>query len=484
MQKVQSQIIVILSLLFVVENQSAEFGKHDGAEYCYYVPGDASGRVYPTAEERKSIVDDYYDCDVDAASIHRDHFVGDMDFEATRKAFPIFKQQVNGYPFIYLDSGSTAQMPQVVLDAIVNYYKDYKSNIGRGIYDFAAQTTEQFELVRSKVAAFIGAKKQEIIFVPGTTAGINLVARAWADHAIHAGDEILVSELEHNANYLPWQQLALRNDAVLKIMPVNAQGVVEIDVLEQYISNKTKLVALVHQSNVLGSVNDIQALTEVAHRVGAKVLVDAAQSIVHQKIDVTSLDCDFLSFGAHKIYGPTGIGALFVKESLMKDFEIQHFGGGMVYYVGHSTEDASEFKAFPHALESGTQPIAQVIGLGAAIDFVQQYVDLAQAQEHETRLVRCFAKQLQDIPGVTIISPIPAEGEHNNLVTFISDNCHAYDIAEYLNRYGIAVRAGYHCVHIYHENIGGRASVRVSFSIYNTEQEVDFVIEKLQQLLM
>ncbi|MBM17719.1 MAG: cysteine desulfurase CsdA [Epsilonproteobacteria bacterium] len=471
--------VVLLSCI-ALQAEYVEFGRHDGSDYAYWQPGSSDGKILPSSEQKKSIKDNYYQERQQSVG-YRDITSEKMNFETLRKHFPVFEQTVNGYPFIFLDSGSTAQMPQSVLDAIIAYYKDYKSNAGRGVYSFAERVTTIVEDTRAKVASFIGAQKQEIVFVPGTTAGINLVARAWAQQHINAGDEIIISEIEHNANLLPWQQLAKQNGCVLKIVPVTDRGVVDPQILQEYLTEKTKLVALVHQSNALGTTNDIAAIAELAHQVGAKVLVDAAQSIVHQHINVQELGCDFLAFGAHKVYGPTGIGALFIKQELFDQITIQHFGGGMVIEVG---EQDAEFKDMPHCLEAGTQALAQIIGFNATIDFVQQHINFKQAQEHETKLVKKFAAALQQLPDVKIVSVVPEEGEHNNMVTFISDNCHAYDIASYLNEFGVAVRAGYHCVHLYHEKIGGRASVRVTFSIYNTEQEVDFVVEKLKSLLL
>lgn len=463
--------LMLLGLVSVQLMNSKEVGLHDGGEYCLWestfqnnlVMKDSTVGLY---EDDQDLVDDA--------------FVGEMNFENIRNMFPIFKSQVHNYPLVYLDSASTAQMPQMVLDAIIAYYENYKSNVGRGLYAFAEQATRTFEKTRAKVARFIGAKKQEIVFTPGATAGINLVAHIWAKHHLKKGDEIIVSEIEHNANYVPWQQLAKEKELSLKIIPINEQGVLDIEVLKSSICDKTKLIAISHQSNVLGTTNDITAIVEIARTVGAKVLVDAAQSVAHQKIDVKSLGCDFLAFSGHKLYGPTGVGVLFIDEKLFDQCVLQNFGGGMVYIV---EEKDSEFKAMPHCLEPGTQAIAQVIGLGAAIDFVKKYVDFDAAQHHETKLACKFAAELQKIPGISIISHVPAQGEHNNMVTFVVDAIHAYDVATYLDKYGIAVRAGYHCVHLYHEKLGGNNSIRASFSIYNTEQEVDFLVACLKKML-
>lgn len=404
----------------------------------------------------------------------------DINFKALKKKFPIFAEQVNNQYLVYLDSVSTAQMPQQVVDALIQYYTSYKANVGRGIYAFAEQATEQFEKARSKVSNFIGAQKQEIIITSGTTHGINLVVRAWAEGNIKQGDEIVVSEIEHHSNFVPWQQLALRVGAQIKVVPVNEHGVVEIATLQSYLSDKTKLVAIIHTSNVLGTTNDVAAITQAAHSIGAKVLIDAAQSVAHQQIDVKQIDCDFLVFSGHKLFGPTGVGILYVKELLFDQCQLINFGGGMVYSV---SSDETIFRKAPHCFESGTQPIAQMIGLGAAVDFIQAYVEYDQLQVHETRLVQQLVKELQQFKDITIVSHVPEDVEHSNLVTFVSERFHAHDIAAFLDQYGVAVRAGHHCVQPYHVKLGVNASVRVSFSMYNTEQDIKQLIQCLKELL-
>lgn len=470
--------ISIITILFtsVVSNQAVEYGRHDGSDYCYYIPGSADNKIYPTSEQKAVIVDTYYQ---DHTVCTKERHVVDMNFDEIKNMFPIFNQTVHGYPLTFLDSGATAQMPQSVLQVMIDYYMHYKSNAGRGLYEFAEKTTAAFEEVRGKVANFIGAKEHEIVFTQGATAGINLVAHIWAKHHLQRGDEIIVSEVEHNANFIPWQQLAHQKGLTLTIVPINDRGVVDPETLQEYISQNTKLVALCHQSNVLGTTNDIAALSPIVHAAGAKLLVDAAQSVAHQKLDVSALGCDFLVFSGHKLYGPTGVGALYINENLFDQIILENFGGGMVYLV---ELNESEFKEMPHCLEAGTQPIAQVIGLGAAIDFVEQYVNYTDLQHHETRLALRMIAGLQQIDGVTIISHIPDEGEHTNLVTFSVEGYHSYDIAQALDEYGIAVRAGYHCVHLFHEKIG-TCSVRVTFSMYNNERDVDFFIDCLAEIL-
>ncbi len=471
-QKIATVCIVLSSFQQVLP---IEVGKDDGGEYCYRIPGSNDGGMIPVG----------YDLYKSGCELSDDDNVVDpvcetMNFAEIKKMFPIFNAQVHDKPFIFFDSGATAQMPQMVIDAIVDYYQHYKSNVGRGLYVFAELATKKFEDARARIARFIGAKKQEVVFTSGATAGINLVAHIWVKHHVKKGDEIVISEVEHNANFIPWQQLADRTGVVLKRVPLNDRGVVDVATLQQYLSSKTKLVAITHQSNILGTVNDIAAISQAAHAVGAKVLVDAAQSVVHQKIDVLQLQCDFLTFSGHKLFGPTGVGVLFIKADLFDQCVLQNFGGGMVYEV---RPEQTEFKSMPHCLEPGTQAIAQVIGLGAAVEFVQKHINFDQSREHETALVRMLATELQKIPGVALLSPIPQQGEHNSLVTFTVEQCHAYDVAEYLDTCGIAVRAGYHCAQPYHDKMGGKASVRVSLSVYNTQKEIEYFIECLKKLL-
>lgn len=395
-----------------------------------------------------------------------------------KKLFPIFKEKVNGFPFIYFDSASTAQMPKSVVDAMVAYYTTYKANVGRGLYSFAEKATEQFELARGMIALFIGAQNEEIIVTSGATAGINVVVQIWANGNIKKGDEIVVSQVEHHSNFVPWQQFALQSGAIVKIVPINERGVVDVEVLKRYLSSKTKLVSIVHTSNILGTTNDVASIVQASHAVGAKVLVDAAQSIAHQKIDVSKLGCDFLVFSGHKLFGPTGIGILFVAKSLLKQCQPSVFGGGMIHSV---TTESTEFKQAPHCFESGTQPIAQMIGLGAAIDFIKKNISYDALQKHETSLVQLCAQELQKIAGITVISRIPTNNEHSSIVTFMSQEYHAHDIAAYLDQYGIAVRAGFHCVQPH--NSSGNPTVRLSFSVYNSKEEVIFFIETIKNFL-
>lgn len=480
----------IISLFFILNIGSSVYARelslYDGGEYSCKAKDILMKGMYPDLKHLESMLPEYDrsgDTSLDTSEIEEfdpNYWVDrQMDFQAVRDQFPILKTMVNNKPVMYFDSAATAQMPQSVIDAVVEYYQEYRSNVGRGLYAFAEKSTYMFELARLKIARFINADKNEIIFTSGTTAAINLAAHVWVERNLQAGDEIVISEVEHNANFIPWQQLANRMGLVLKRVPLNDRGVVDVATLQQYLTAKTKFVALTHQSNILGMVNDVKPLIQAAHAVGAKVLIDGAQSIAHQKIDVKDLDCDFFTFSGHKLFGPTGVGVLFMKHSLFDQCTLCNFGGGMVFEV---TVDAVEFKPMPYCFEPGTQAIAQVIGLGAAIDFVQKNIDFVQAQEHETKLARKLAEAVGALPGIKILSIVPQEGEHNSLVTFTSDRYHAYDIAEFLDMHGVAVRAGFHCVQPYHDKMGGLSSVRVSISAYNTEDEIDYVIEVLKKM--
>ncbi len=396
------------------------------------------------------------------------------NLEKLRLDFPILQQKIDHHPFIYFDSAATAQMPYQVLEAISNYYTTYKSNVDRGLYRFAEQTTRQYEHARSKVAEFIAAQPSEIVFTSGTTDGINTVALIWARYNLQAGDEIIVSAIEHHSNFLPWQQLAEEKGLMLTIIPVDEQGQVDLSIYFAALSTKTKLVAMVHTSNLLGATNDIALISAAAHQVGAKMLVDAAQSIAHQKIDVVELGCDFLVFSGHKLYGPTGVGCLFISKAVQTECHPYKFGGSMVYSAGY---EESYWKNAPYCFEAGTPPIAQAIGLAAAIEYLQEYVDFKALAEHEDTLVAAAIAGLQALD-FQIVSMASA----GHVVTFFDQEIHAHDIAMFLDSHGIAVRAGNHCVQPYHEKLDVESTVRISFALYNTMAEVDRFLQVMAQL--
>jgi cysteine desulfurase/selenocysteine lyase len=401
-------------------------------------------------------------------------------YKQLRKDFPILSQQVEGYPFIYVDNAATTHKPQSVIDAVVGFYTTSNASVYRGIHTFAEKTTQLYEDARGKVARFIGALPEEIIFTSGATEGINCVVDTWGQQCISAGDEIVLTELEHHANLLPWQRLAQKKGAVLKFIPVTADGTLDFSFLDTIITHKTKMVAFVHVSNTVGTHNDSATIIAAAKKVGARVLIDAAQSVGHQKIDVAALGCDFLVFSGHKMLAPTGVGVLFMKKELHNAIEPHRVGGGMVENV---TLQAATWAAAPHKFEAGTPPIAQVIGLGVAVDYLKAHIDFDELRIHEARLCARLIEGLSGMSSVRILGPIEELKKNGHLVGFLVDGLHSHDVAAFLSSRGIAVRAGHHCAQPFARALGYDASVRVSFYFYNTAEEVDCIIEALRELL-
>jgi cysteine desulfurase/selenocysteine lyase len=401
-------------------------------------------------------------------------------FKKLREDFPILTQKINGHPLIACDNASTTHKPQQVIDAVVQFYTTTNANIYRGIHLFAEQATKSYEDARKKVANFIGAYPEEIIFTRGCTSGINFVAATWGDDHIKSGDEIVLTELEHHANLLPWQRLAQKKGAVLKFIPIFPDGTLDLSQLDTIINNKTKMVSVIHVSNAIGSHVDIAAIIARAKIVGARVLIDAAQSAPHQKINVHQLDCDFLVFSGHKLLGPTGIGVLFIKKELHNDIPPYEVGGGMVEDVDctHAT-----WAPAPHKFEAGTPPIAQAIGLGAAIDYLQNNINFDELARHEAQLCTRLIEGLAGIKQVRILGPLSELKQNGHMVSFLVDNCHSHDVAAFLDSKGIAVRAGHHCAQPFAKKLGYDASVRVSFYFYNTLEEVDAILAAIKELV-
>lgn len=396
-----------------------------------------------------------------------------------KKDFPLLNKKINNRSLIYFDNAATSQKPRQVIDAVTHFYESQNSTIHRAVYAFGEQATTLYEQARNTVAEFINADVHEIVFTKGATESINAVATGWAlDHLKH-GDEILLTQMEHHANLLPWQQVAKRNGVVLKFIPVLSDGTLDLSSLDDLITKKTKLVSCVHVSNALGTHNDIEIIIKKAHIVGAKVLIDAAQSIAHQKIDVKKINCDFLVFSGHKIVGPTGIGVLYIKKDLHDQMQPYEFGGGMVYEVDYTT--ASWLKA-PHKFEAGTPPIAQAIGLGAAITYIQKHIDFELLKQHEAKLCAALINGLQKNKKITILGPIEQLKTQGHLVSFVVEGMHAHDVATYLSNYGICVRAGHHCAQPLAKLLGIQASVRASFYAYNTLEEVEKFLEVITLL--
>ncbi len=386
------------------------------------------------------------------------------------KDFPLLKKKVNGKDLIYFDNAATSQKPQVVIDALTKFYTEHNNNIHRGVYQTAEETTQMYENARATVAQFINGQSDEIVFTKGTTEGINFVARAWAAHNLKAGDEIVLSELEHHSNIIPWIVLAQEKQIKINYIPVKADGTLDLSRLHSIITSKTKLVSCLHISNALGTHIDIDTIIAAAHDFGAKVLIDAAQSIAHIPVDVKKLKTDFLVFSGHKMGGPTGIGVLYIKKDLHDQTQPYQFGGGMPYEVDYHSVS---FAKVPHKFEAGTPAIAQAIGLAAAITYFKKNIDFAQLTKHEAQLCARMIEGLSKHKKIRILGPIEQFKKTGHLVSFVIDGMHGHDVADYLGKQGICVRAGHHCAQPLAKKMGYVASVRASFYGYNTLEEVE-----------
>lgn len=390
-----------------------------------------------------------------------------------KKDFPIF---ANNPSLIYLDSASTAQKPQCVIDAECQFYQQHYANVHRGIYRLSENATTTFEGVREKVRAFINANSAcEIVFTKGTTDSINLVAHSFGLPYIQAGDEIILSAMEHHSNIVPWQQLCDRIGAKLVIIPLLENGELNLDVYEKSLNTKTKLVALIHVSNVLGTVNPVKHITAVAHQKNIPVLLDGAQAVGHLPVDVQELDCDFYAFSAHKLYGPTGVGILYGKESMLKKMLPYQTGGSMIRQV---TFEKTDFNTIPFVFEAGTPNIAGVIGFGAAIDYVQ-HISLNRIQLHESALLSYATDQMKHVNGLTIYG---TSSYKSGVIAFTLDAAHAHDVATILDQSNVAVRAGHHCTMPLIDYLAVPALTRVSFGIYNELSDVDVLIRALENV--
>lgn len=395
-----------------------------------------------------------------------------MDAREVRKQFPIFEQQINGHPLVYLDSAATAQKPRSVLEAVDHYYEFANANVHRGVHTLAARATDMYEGAREKVRRFINARStKETIFTRGTTTSINIVATCYAREVLQAGDEIVLTEMEHHGNLIPWQQAAKATGATLKYIPLQEDGTIALSDVEATVGERTKIVAIAHVSNVLGTINPIKDIARIAHDRGAVIVVDGAQSTPHMAIDVQDLDCDFFAFSGHKMGAPTGIGVLYGKQQLLEQMEPYEFGGEMIDTV--ELYD-STWKELPWKFEGGTPIIAGAVGLGAAIDFVEE-IGLADIEAHEHKLATYALDQLRQIDGLEVYGP----EERVGLVTFNLTNVHPHDVATVLDSEGIAVRAGHHCAQPLMRWLKQTATARASFYIYNTEEDVDRLVRGL-----
>jgi cysteine desulfurase / selenocysteine lyase len=398
-----------------------------------------------------------------------------MDILDIRKQFPILHQEVNGHPLVYLDSAATSQKPIQVIEALEKYYREYNSNVHRGVHTLGTRATDGYEGAREKVRKFINAKStEEIIFTRGTTTAINTVAASYGAANLKEGDEIVISHMEHHSNIIPWQQIAKKTGAQLKYLPLQEDGTISLEDVQATVNSNTKIVSIMQVSNVLGVINPIKEIAKIAHENGAIMVVDGAQSAPHMKIDVQDLDCDFFAFSGHKMCAPTGIGALYGKKSLLEKMEPIEYGGEMIDFV--ELYD-STWKELPWKFEGGTPIIAGAIGLGAAIDFLEQ-VGLEHIAEHEHKLAAYAMEKMSTIEGISIFGP-QDPAKRAGLVTFNISDVHPHDVATVLDAEGIAVRAGHHCAQPLMRWLKQSATARASFYLYNTEEEIDKLVAGL-----
>ncbi|MHA8077932.1 SufS family cysteine desulfurase [Aquirufa antheringensis] len=403
-----------------------------------------------------------------------------LNIDQIRADFPVLHQQVNKAPLIYFDNAATTQKPKAVIDALSAYYEQDNANIHRGIHTLAERATTAYELTRKKLAAFLNAPStDQIIFTSGTTAGINLVAQTFGRANVGKGDQIIVSNLEHHSNIVPWQMIAEEKGAEIKVIPVSDAGVLDIEAYKALLNPKVKLVAVNHVSNAIGTINPIVEIISLAHEVGAKVLIDGAQSVAHLAVDVQALDMDFFVFSAHKLFGPTGVGVLYGKRDLLESMPPYQGGGEMIKEVSFS---GTTYNELPYKFEAGTPNIADVIAFGAALDYVQAIPSEALAAQEEALLAYATQK-LQVIPGLRIVGTAP---EKIAVISFVIDGVHPQDIGVLLDKFGIAIRTGHHCAQPLMQRYELVGTCRASFAFYNTFEEIDrFVLclEKTLQML-
>ncbi|RED52340.1 cysteine desulfurase [Aestuariispira insulae] len=398
------------------------------------------------------------------------------DLEAIRADFPILQEKVHGHPLCFLDNGASAQKPLAVINAMRSVYEECYANVHRGAYSFSEQTTFAYEQARRKIQAYLNARSEkEIIFTGNATGAINLVAHAFGRGLLKAGDEVIISEMEHHSNIVPWQMLRDEKGIVLKVAPISDDGAFRFDEFKALLSDKTKLVAVTHVSNVLGTVTPAKQIVEAAHDMGAKVLFDGSQAVMHMPIDVQDLDCDFYVFTGHKLYGPSGIGVLYGKEALLDAMPPFLGGGDMIASV---TLEQSTWAELPAKFEAGTPPIVQAIGLGAAVDYVSS-VGLERIARHEQGLLNYATQQLASVDGLRLVGTAPAK---TSVVSFVIDGTHPHDVATIVDQKGVAIRAGHHCAEPLMHRMGVTGTSRASFGMYNSKEEVDVLVSSLQKV--
>lgn len=394
-----------------------------------------------------------------------------LDVARVRADFPILKREANGKPLVYLDSAATSQKPQQVIDAISHYYSHLNSNVHRGVHLLSQEATEAYEGAREKTRTFINARSEkEIIFTSGTTDGNNLLAFTFARSILKEGDEVLLSHMEHHSNIVPWQMVCNEVGAVLKVVPITDDGELDMQAFDEQLGEKTKIVALVHVSNALGTINPVKEICAKAHAFGAKVILDGAQAVPHAPVDVQDIDCDFYTFSAHKMYGPTGVGVLYGKEALLKAMPPHKGGGDMIRMV---TFEKTIYNELPYKFEAGTPNIAGVVGLGAAIDYLQG-LGMEQVAAHEAALLEYGTKALTAIEGVRMIGTAKHKA---GVLSFVLEFAHPHDVGTILDHEGIAVRTGHHCAQPVMDRYDVPATVRASFGVYNTTEDIDILVK-------
>ena len=401
-----------------------------------------------------------------------------MDIQRIRADFPILKREAHpGVPLIYLDSTATSQKPVQVITAMDAFYRDHNANIHRGIHALAEEATAMYEEARGKVARFIqAASAKQVIFTRNATESINLVAYTWARANLHTGDIVILTEMEHHSNLVPWHMLSSEKGVHLEFIPVNGDGILDLQVYQQLLKQEPRLVAFTHMSNVLGTINPAREIIHMAHEVGAVTLLDAAQSVPHIPVNVQDLDIDFMAFSAHKMLGPTGIGALYGKINLLENMP-PFLGGGDMIKTVHLRSFVPN--SLPHKFEAGTPAIAEAIGFGVAVDYLEK-LGMQNVQAHEQEMVHNSLDRLEEIPGLKVYGP--SSRQKGAIASFSLDEIHPHDVAQVLDRYGLAVRAGHHCAQPLHEKLGLPATTRASFYIYNTPDEIDSLVTGIYQV--